>query len=76
MKAILEEICPNLYRILGGACQENQLTGIRTTGGFAQFPILCQMVVDILGYPSALPTITEALVLGAAISNWRGIGKT
>ncbi|WP_454538778.1 FGGY-family carbohydrate kinase, partial [Escherichia coli] len=46
MKAILEGICLNLYRILKGVCQENQLTEIRATGGFAQSPIFRQMMAD------------------------------
>lgn len=75
MKAILEGICLNLYRILKGVCQENQLTEIRATGGFAQSPIFRQMMADVLGYPLVFPTVTEASALGAVILGWRSIGK-
>ena len=36
-------------------CQENQLTEIRATGGFAQSPIFRQMMADVLGYPLVFP---------------------
>ena len=58
-----------------GVCQENQLTEIRATGGFAQSPIFRQMMADVLGYPLVFPTVTEASALGAVILGWRSIGK-
>lgn len=40
---------------------------MRVTGGQAQNNILSQIKADVLGFPVAIPQVTEAAVLGAAI---------
>lgn len=75
MRAILEGICLNLKRILEGICQEDQLSELRATGGFAQSYVFRQLMADVLGYPLVFPTVSEASALGAVFLGWQSMGK-
>lgn len=77
IRAALEGVAFNLATILQEvASLAGPATSLQAGGGFANSPVWCQLMADVLARPLHVPASVESSALGAAILGMRAIGLT